>query len=454
MDSLRARIAATLRLLREAGAVALGSMAAAAAVLFRDIAISDNLGRTAVADTLLAGLIVATTVGQLVPTTFQTSVFSSAVHTKVTKGPRAMHELLGTLSLRFVALAVVLMLVMFLANEPLARLIAPRASTAALALVLPILAFFTAALAINELGKSIFALEKRYVSFAIAGGVGNLLFGGLVMLRSPHGATDAAELAVISFATAAALTWTAVLGAGLVRLGGPARDRALLRRTYAQALPSLGAGTLTIGMSVVDQIYTMPLGEGSYATLAFAQRWPMFATQLPALALGTVLLRTMAEDALQLDPAALRAKVRHTVITGLGVGVLACLGGLVIGPLLVRATLQRGSFTAADAESVISVQRLLFVQAPFVIGGIVYLRVLNALRLNHVGFVIGAMLLALNGTLNWLFTRVWHLGVHGIALSTVCIYVFSGACLALAAEYALRGRIRDHAAAPPPERPD
>ena len=447
--SLRARIIATLGLLREAGAVAVGAMAAAAAVLLRDVAISDAMGRTQAADTLLAGLVVATTVGMLVPTTFQTSVFSSAIHTKVTKGSRAMHELLGTVAVRFFALTIVLMLALVLFNQPLARLIAPRASTQALAVVLPTLGMFAAAVAASELGKSIFALEKRYVAYALAGGTGNLLFGSLVLIHKPASPADAAALAVIAFATAAVVTWTAVLGMRLVRFGGPARDRALLRRTYTQALPSLGAGMLTIGMSVVDQVFTMPLGQGSYATLAFAQRWPMFATQLPALALGTVLLRTMAEDALRLDPIALRSKVRHTVATGVGVGAFACLGGLIVGPWVVRLTLQRGSFSAADAAAVISVQNLLFVQAPFVVGGIVYLRVLNALRMNHVGFTIGAMVLALNALLDWAFTHVWRWGIHGIAFSTVCVYVFSGACLLATAEYALARRIREAASSRP-----
>ena len=445
MGSLRARIVATLTLLRESGAVAVGSMAAAVAVLLRDAAITGALGRSDTTDTLLAGLMVATTIGMLVPTTFQASVFSSAVQTKTTRGPRAMHELLGTVSVRFFTLAIVLMLALVLFNQPLARLIAPRVNTPALAAVLPMLGIFAAALAATELGKSIFALEKRYVAFAITGGMGNLFFGSLILLRGLNGAADAARLAVIAFTAAASLTWIAILSLRLVRFGGPPRDSALLRRIYVQALPSLGAGMLTVGMSVVDQIFTMPLGEGSYSTLTYAQRWPMFVTQLPALALGTVLLRTMAEDSLRLDPAALRAKVRNTVATGIAIGVLACLGGLVVGPWVVRLTLQRGSFTAADAAAVISVQNLLFVQAPFVVGGIVYVRVLNALRLNQVGFTIGAMMLALNALLDWAFTCVWTWGVHGIALSTVCVYVFAGVCLFVAAETALARRLRDGA---------
>ena len=136
-------------------------------------------------------------------------------------------------------------------------------------------------------------VEKRYVAFAITGGLGNLFFGSLILLHAPTSSDEAARLAGVAFVGAAILSWTAVLSLRLVRFGGPARDRAQLRRISSQALPSLGAGMLTVGMSVVDQIYTMPLGEGSYATLTFAQRWPMFATQLPALALGTVADKTL-----------------------------------------------------------------------------------------------------------------------------------------------------------------
>lgn len=435
---LRARIRSTLALLGEAGFVAVASILASGAALLRDVSISKTLGRTQETDTLLAGLVVATTLAQLVPSTFQASVFAVAVESKLTRGSRAMYELLGAISLRFVVLTALLVAPLVFFNHGLASVIARTSGTAALAAVFPVLAGFAAAMALTELGKSILVLEKRYYTYALVGGLGNLLLAGLILVRSPATARSAAILAGLAFTVALVVTWAFDLGRGLVRFGTSSLHKGDLRRIYAQAPPSLGAGVLTIGMSVVDQVFTMSLGEGSYATLSFAQRWPLFATQLPALALGTVLLRTMAEDAVRLDPSSLRARVRHTFATGFGVGLLACLGGLLVGPWIVRATLQGGSFTAADAADVISVQNLLFLQAPFYVGGIVYLRVLNAFRLNRIGFVIGGLSLAMNGTLDWAFTRYWHLGVHGIALASVLVYVFSGLCLIVVGELVLR----------------
>jgi putative peptidoglycan lipid II flippase len=435
----RARTRFLRGLIGEAGFVGVAAIVASAAVLLRDIAISKSLGRTHQTDVLLAGLMVATTIAQLVPGTFQTSVFSAAVAAKLHRGADAMYGLLGAVSLRFAVLTVVLVAPLVVLADPIARMIASAGGAADLAEVLVILSGFAAALALTELAKSILGLERHYVVYAVVGGFGNLLLVGLIVVRDPVTARGAALLVCGAFAAAVVVAWAVCLAMGLVRFDVPlaADDR---RRIYAQAPPSLGAGLITVGMSVIDQVFTMSLGQGSYATLSFAQRWPLFATQLPALALGTVLLRTMAEDAVRLAPAALRARVRHVALLGAGLGLAACLGGLLVGPFVIRATLEGGQFTAADADAVISVQNLLFLQAPFYMAGIVYLRVLNAFQRNGINFVIGLASLALNAILDWAFTRHWHLGVHGIALSTVLVYLWSGTSLVVAGEYVLRHR--------------
>lgn len=435
---LRARIRSPLALLGEAGFVAVASLIASTTALLRDVSISKTLGRSQETDTLLAGLVVASTLAQLVPATFQASVFAVAVEAKLTRGSRAMAELLGAISLRFVALTALLVAPMVVFNHGLAAVIARTSGTDALAAVFPLLAGFAAAMALTELGKSVLVLEKRYYSYAVVGGLGNLLLAGLILLQRPETARSAAILAGLAFTTAMVVTWAFDLGQGLVRFGTASVNARDLRRIYAQAPPILGAGVLTIGMSVVDQVFTMSLGAGSYATLSFAQRWPLFVSNIPAVALGTVLLRTIAEDAVRLEPMALRHRIRQTFAVGFGLGLLATLGGLLFGPMVVRATLQGGSFTAADAAEVISVQNLLFWQAPFIVGGIVYLRVLNAFGLSRVGFIVGGFSLALNATLDWAFTRYWHLGVHGIALASVVVYALSGISLVIVGELVLR----------------
>jgi len=436
---LRARLRSLLGLLGEAGYVALAAVVASAAVLLRDIAFSRTLGRTVENDVLLAGLMVATTVAQLVPSTFSTSVFSVAVAAKLQRGPAAMHQLLGAVSVRFAALALVLALPLLVLAGPIARAIATEVGADQLAAVLMVLSGFAAAMGLTELAKSILGLERRYVAYAVVGGFGNLLVVALVLARGPTHAREAAILVCTGFAASVALSWAVCLSMGLVRFGVPLApaDR---KRIYTQAPLAFGAGLLTVGMSVVDQIFSLSLGKGTYATLAFAQRWPNFTTQLPALALGTVLLRTMAEDTVRLDPAALRSRVRHVALLGAGIGGLACVGGLVIGPMIIRATLVGGQFTDADADAVIAVQRLLFLQAPIYMAGIVYLRVLNALGRNGINFAIGLGSLVINAALDWAFTRYWHLGVRGVALSTVMVYVWSASALVIGGEYVLRRR--------------
>ncbi len=426
--------------LGEAGFVAAAAVLASAAVLLRDVGISKVLGRTGEADALLAGLVVATTIAQLVPATFQTSVVPVAVEAKIRRGADVMQGLLGAISMRFALLAAGLASFLFVGRRPIADLIAPG-SGGALATVLGTLSFFVVGVSLTELARSVLSLNRRYLSYALVGCIGNAILFVLITVRRPDNARHTAALASVAFLVAIPVAWTVCLKSGLVRFGSPLllSDQ---HRIYRQAPPSLLAGILTIAMSIVDQIFTISLGSGSYATLAFAQRWPLFAAQLPAFAFGMVMLRTMSEDAVQLDSGALREKVRRSAIFAFGFGVLTTVGGFVVGPLLVRLTLRGGEFSGADAAAVVSVQQVLFLLAPFYMAGIVYLRLLNVLRKNGFVPVLGALSLALNVFLDWAFTRHWNLGVRGIALATVLVYVWSSVSLITIGEFLMDRRAR------------
>jgi peptidoglycan biosynthesis protein MviN/MurJ (putative lipid II flippase) len=433
---LRTQVRTAIEHFGDAGYVAGGALLASATVLLRDVGISKMLGRTAESDALLAGLLLATTVAQLVPGTFQTSVFPVVVAAKLEHGVDATRRLLGAITLRFLPLTAGLAVVLLLGRRPIANAIATN-SGAALADVLGVLGFFVIGLALTELARSLLSLERHFISYALLGSTGNLILLILIWGRRPTDSRETAVLASVAFLAAIPVAWTVCISLGLVRFGN-SLAKGTKSQIYRQARPGLAAGLLTIGMSVVDQKFTISLGSGNYSAFALGQRWPLFAAQLPAFALGLVLLRTMSEDAVRLDTEEWRQKIRQSAKLAFAFGMLTSLFGLIIGPLLIRVTLRGGEFSAADAAAVIGVQRVLFLFAPFYITGIVYLRLLNVLRRNGLVLLLGAFSLTLNAFLDWVFTRHWHLGVRGVALATVLVYIFSSSCLVVTGELLLR----------------
>jgi putative peptidoglycan lipid II flippase len=86
---------------------------------------------------------------------------------------------------------------------------------------------------------------------------------------------------------------------------------------------------------------------------------------------------------------------------------------------------ERGAFGPNDTQRVAEVLRFAAFQIPFYILGTVAARVAVSLQAARLMLVISFSALVLNAALNWLLMR--HLGVAGIALSTVIVH---GICAA------------------------
>lgn len=116
-----------------------------------------------------------------------------------------------------------------------------------------------------------------------------------------------------------------------------------------------------------------------------------------------------------------------------------------LSPWLVKLLFHRGSFGLDEVNNVASVQSIYFLQIPFYIGCIIIVRVIFALkqhRINLYGTII-------NGVLNFGLDLAFlpSMGVRGIALSTVCVYIVSFVFLAIAAHRLIR--VREAAEAKP-----
>jgi len=90
---------------------------------------------------------------------------------------------------------------------------------------------------------------------------------------------------------------------------------------------------------------------------------------------------------------------------------------------IVRLLFERGAFTSVDTLRVSQVQALFLLQLPFYFLGILMVRLISSLNMNHILMQAATINLLLKVVFNYLLMK-W-MGVAGIALSTALMYTAS-----------------------------
>jgi putative peptidoglycan lipid II flippase len=221
-----------------------------------------------------------------------------------------------------------------------------------------------------------------------------------------------------------------ILGLGLkqqgirLRPGWSGRTPAL-RQVERQYLPMLAGAFLMGGTTLVDQSMATVLGPGSVATLNYGSKLVALALNIGAMSIGTVVLPYFSGLVANDDWRTVRRTLKRYAALILLTTIPFTLCLVALSEPLVRLVFQRGAFTAIDTQNVSQVQSFYFLQIPFYMVGIFMVRLISALKANHLLMWGSLISLAANIVLNYLFIQV--LGVSGIALSTAGVYVI--ACL-------------------------
>jgi len=199
-----------------------------------------------------------------------------------------------------------------------------------------------------------------------------------------------------------------------------------LRQVIRQHTP-LAAATLVFGgMGLADQAIAARLGPGSVAALNYGSKIVIMVIGVTATAVGTSVLphfsRLVAGD----DWKRLRGDLKtYTLLILLALIPLALLLAYFSLPV-VRLGFQRGAFTPQDTRLVSHVQACFALQIPFYTLGMMYLRLLSALKINNRIFLVSGVGVVLNYILDIVLAR--HFGIAGIALSTTAVSaIWSGA---------------------------
>jgi putative peptidoglycan lipid II flippase len=216
-----------------------------------------------------------------------------------------------------------------------------------------------------------------------------------------------------------AATELVLLGATIRAEGFPlwpqsqSRLRALevFRREYGYLAV---CAAVTGGSALIGQPMAASLGTGSVSILNYGTRLAGVLMAIGPVALSVAVLPRFSEMAAAREWDTLRRFVARALIWATVLsGALAVLF-IASSELVVRWTLERGAFTAADTIAVASVQAWSLVQMPFVVGIAILMRVLATLAMNRVLLPLSVGALAVNLALSyWLMSK---LGVAGLAL--------------------------------------
>lgn len=238
-----------------------------------------------------------------------------------------------------------------------------------------------------------------------------------------------------------ALAW------GLHRSGIPVLPRwrprsTSSKRVMAQYFPMVAGAFLMGGTTMVDQSMAASLPSGSVASLNYGSRFVGVILHITAGAVGAAVLPYFSNlvEAREWD------ELRRLLVS-YGKRILLLSTALVVlfvtlSEPIVGLALQRGMFGEGDTEVVARVQVAYALQIPFYVCGILLVRVISSMIVNHLLLIVSFVNLAVNIIFNYVFMNVW--GVVGIALSTSVVYLLSFTILTAMVWVELR-RARRHA---------
>jgi putative peptidoglycan lipid II flippase len=165
------------------------------------------------------------------------------------------------------------------------------------------------------------------------------------------------------------------------------------------------------------------LGSGSVSALNYGNKIPAFLSSIGVIALGTAVLPHFSRLVAVGD----HAQLRHTIKTYarwiLLISIPLTVVFIALSESIVKLVFERGAFGPEDTILVARVQQMYLLQVPFLVLGILGVRVLVAMSKNHLLTIMSVVNLAVNVVGNIVFMR-W-LGVSGIALSTSVVYMGS-----------------------------
>lgn len=202
-----------------------------------------------------------------------------------------------------------------------------------------------------------------------------------------------------------------------------------LRQVVRQYVPMIAAGSFMSGTIMVDQALAATLGAGNVSVLNYGYKTSAAVAGIGSVALSTAVLPHFSRMVASRDWSSMRHSLKVYTRLVLLTSAAATAGFVLLSQPIISILFERGAFTADNTVQVAAVQRLYILQLPVYLAGLLFVRLLSALKANQILMWGTVISFALNIALDYVLMR-W-LGVAGIALSTTLVYTASFAFLVL-----------------------
>lgn len=376
-------------------------------------------------DALVIALLAPVFCVNIISGAFHTSFIPAYIRQIKKNGDSSANRFLRSALTLILLLAGFLALLLYLGASYILPLLGSGFSSAKLQLTrtlfdmaLPLLLFGVLA----RVWAAVLNADEKFKLAAASPAIRSLILIGVLTLMAPY-------LGIYAFAwglVGGALMETAVLAVGVRRQNLPVRPgwsgmTAPLRQVIRQFAPMTAGSLLMAGTELIDHAMAAMLEPGSVATLSYANKIIMFILVVGSGALGTAVFPYFSQMAAYRDrkeiTATLKTYARWIILLSAPATAVLCLGAQP----LVRLLFERGAFTPQDTLQTAAVVRIYAFQITFYLLSILEVRLISALRGNHILMASAMISLPLNILFNYIFMH--FMGVAGIALSTVLVYL-------------------------------
>lgn len=419
------------RIFGAALAIGVAIFAVKAVALAKDLVVASSFGTSNALDAFLMAFVLPSFVFNLVGNAFGAALIPTYIEVRERRGNEAAARLLSSIVLVGGGLLGAVMLLLALLGPYALPWLAQGFAPDKLALTQRLFYFMLPCVACSGIAamwsavlnaRERFALPELSQAAVPVCSVAALLLGGerwgIYALTAGFVAGFVAQVAVLAWGGRRQRISLAP------RWHGPTPE---LRLVVGQFLPMLAGGLLLGTAPLIDQAMAATLDPGSVATLGYGSKVVGLVLALGSISIGTAVFPYFSRMIAAGDFAA----ARHTLATYSRLILLAtipaALALVLLSDPIVRIIFERGEFGVADTQAVGAVQALAAIQIPFYVLCILFVRLISALKANHVLMIGTALSFVVNLSMDYVLKEV--LGVAGIALSTTLVYVCSLAFL-------------------------
>lgn len=407
--------------------VGLATVVVKLASLVKELIVASTFGRGDELDAFLIAFMVPAFAINVIGGSFNAALIPTFVAVREKQGREAAQRLFSNVVLMSSALLIGVSIVLALLAPFLLRYLGSGFSAEKLALTERLFFTLLPILLINGLATTwgaVLNAGERFAWVSLAAlSIPLVIVAALLVGGKAWGITALTIGTVAGFALEAGLIAWGLKRHGLSvspRWSGMDND---LRQVINQYTPMIAGAALMSSTLLVDNAMAAMLESGSVSALSYGNRVVAVMTGIGATALGTAAFPYFSKMVANREWAGLRKTLNLYLLL-----IFAIIGPLTLilvyySEDLVRLIFERGAFTKPDTQLVGKIQAYFLLQVPFYIACIFTVRLISALKANHVLMWGTLISVIVNIAMNYL-CMIW-LGVAGIALSTSIVYLMS-----------------------------